>query len=206
MQTCIQSYIKCLTEGKLIAFPTDTVWGLSVDATNTKAINSLAHIKKRPLNKSFSVLIPSVSSLEKYVVLSQWEKKLIQQIWPGSFSIVLKAKNLDWANQLGSLDGSVAFRCINNTFTNSLLIQWGGILVTTSANFNSLPVCTSAEAILQLNSSINICSYFMKFKEKLHSPSTVIKILEGRIKILRKAYQYDLLLSKATQNHWTVED
>lgn len=206
MQICISSYIESLKKGKVIAFPTDTVWGLSVDAFNQKAINSLVYIKKRKLNKSFSVLIPSIESLNKYVALSDFEKLLIKEIWPGSFSIVLKAKNLSWANQLGSVDASIAFRCINNKFTKELLNQWGEALITTSANSSGLPVCDRAASIWKLDANIKICDYFINFLETLHTPSTVIKVLDGKIKILRKSYQYNLLASIASQKNWILED
>lgn len=206
MQKCISSYIQFLKEGRVIAFPTDTVWGLSVDAFNAQAIDSLIRIKKRKLNKSFSVLIPSVASLDQYATLSDFEKCLVREIWPGSFSIVLKAKDLSWANQLGSLDGSIAFRCANNRFTGELLDRWGRALVTTSANSSGFPVCDKAVAIWKLDANIKICSYFVNFMEKLHTPSTVIKVLGKKIKILRKSYQYDLLARTACQKNWTLEN
>ncbi len=206
MQKCILKYIKCLKDQKVIAFPTDTVWGLSVDALNLQAIDNLINIKKRKLNKSFSVLISSVDKLNQYAILSDFEKLLVKEIWPGSFSIVFKAKDLNWAKQLGSQNGSIAFRCINNKFTKNLLNKWGGALITTSANSSGSKVCNNSHDILKLSPDIKICSYFINFVEKLNTPSTVIKVLDKKIKILRNSYQYDLLKEIAAKKNWTLNE
>ncbi|MBE8163396.1 MAG: L-threonylcarbamoyladenylate synthase [Bdellovibrionaceae bacterium] len=205
MQACITSYIQFLKQGKVIAFPTDTVWGLSVDACNTQAVDNLVRIKNRPADKRFSVLIPSVKSLSEHATLSNFEKNVVKEVWPGSFSIVCKAKNFGWASRLGSLDGTVAFRCINNDFVEKLLNQWEGVLITTSANVSGSSICNEASSIRKLNADIKICSHFNNFLQKLHIPSTVIKVKEDKIKVLRKSYQYKLLANIAFQNQWVLE-
>lgn len=207
MQSSVDFYIQGLKKGGVVAFPTDTVWGLSVDALNQKAVASLVSIKGRRFSKkSFSVLIGSPFDVEKYAILSTVERALIKKIWPGSFTVVLKVKNSNWAKGLGSLDGTVAFRCIDHNFTNQLLKQWSGVLVTTSANFSGSPVCTMAEDILKLDSKITICPSFFKFMDNLNTPSTVIKLTGNKVKILRKSYQYDLLLSKSCGESWIIEE
>lgn len=198
-------YIKSLKAGGVIGFPTDTVWGLSVDAFNSKAVKLLVNVKKRQSCKSFTVLVSSFAELQKHVLLSDFESNLLKKIWPGSFSVVLKVKDKRWALKLGSTDGTVAFRFIDHKFTYQLLSSWGGLLVSTSANFTGFPVCTSFKEVQKLNSKIQICSNFLNFKEGLSQPSTVIRVLEGKIKILRKAYQYDLFLEIIEKKSWVVE-
>lgn len=204
MKSCINNYIQFLKNDEVIAFPTDTVWGLSADAYSQKAINNLINIKQRVSNKSFSVLIASVKDLRKYAILSDFEQVLIKKLWPGSFSMLLQAKDLNWAKSLNSKDNSLAFRCIDHLFTKNLLKQWGSPLITSSANLSGLEVCYDVNSILKINKNIKIDPYFLNFSDTLYKPSTLIKVVNKKIKILRKSYQYNLLAQIAKKENWDL--
>lgn len=204
MKLCIDNYVNLLKNDEVIAFPTDTVWGLSASSFSQKAIDNLIKIKQRKPDKSFSVLVSSITELIKYAILSDFEKLLIKKLWPGSFSILLQAKDLNWAKSLNSKDNSVAFRCIDHLFTNQLLSKWDAPLITSSANISGHTLCHNADSILKINKHIKIDSYFLNFSDKLHSPSTLIKVVDKKIKILRKSYQYNLLEQISKQESWDL--
>ena len=81
--------IQALREGKLVAIPTETVYGLAADATNDQAIASIYALKKRP---QFNPLIVHVDSIERATTLAQWNKtaqRLAEVFWPGPLTFIL---------------------------------------------------------------------------------------------------------------------
>ena len=64
----IERTVEALKAGKTILYPTDTIWGIGCDATNSKACDKVYEAKKRPANKSLIILIDSAERLKDYVV------------------------------------------------------------------------------------------------------------------------------------------
>ncbi len=84
---------KLIQQGELVAFPTETVYGLGADATNVAAVKKVYQAKGRPSDNPLIVTVSKVSMVEKYVQpLSTDAKKLIDQFWPGSLTMIFKLK------------------------------------------------------------------------------------------------------------------
>ena len=77
---------------KIVIYPTDTLYGFGVDVTNTKAIDLLNKIKKR--NSPLSIIVSSIEMLKSYAILDENMLSLIEEILPGSFTLLLKASPL----------------------------------------------------------------------------------------------------------------
>ncbi len=128
---------KFLTQGKLVSFPTETVYGLGADATNDAAVASIFEAKQRP---SFNPLIIHLSSLEeaeKYVDFDIVSRKLAEAFWPGPFTLVLKKKPDCGLSMLVSagLD-TVAIRVPAHPVAQKLLQEFPYPIAAPSANIS----------------------------------------------------------------------
>ena len=87
----IEKAAKALIDGRLVAFPTETVYGLGADATNKKAIGRIYSVKGRPSNHPLIVHISSINQLDKWVrEIPEYAIKLGNKFWPGPMTLVLK--------------------------------------------------------------------------------------------------------------------
>ena len=91
-QELIKTAVNALKEGKIILYPTDTVYGIGANIFDPKAVQKVYEIKKRPLNKPLSVCVSKIEDIEKIAYLNKDLKKLISNIFPGPFTVILKKK------------------------------------------------------------------------------------------------------------------
>ena len=127
-----------LRAGKVIAYPTDTVWGIGCDATNEEALMRIYRIKQRNEKKSMIILLDSAERLPMYVEnipLIAWD--LIPHVSRPTTFIYPKAKNLP--QKLIHNDGSIAIRITLNEFCKKLIRTLGRPIVSTSANIADAP-------------------------------------------------------------------
>jgi L-threonylcarbamoyladenylate synthase len=145
----IEAAARCLVSGGLVAFPTETVYGLGADADNGEAIARLYAAKGRP---AFNPLIAHVASTEAgraAGIFSEAAKKLAAAFWPGPLTLVLpKQPDCRIADlALAGLD-SVALRVPAHPAARALLAAFGGPIVAPSANRSGHVSPTSAAHVL----------------------------------------------------------
>ncbi|HZQ11188.1 MAG TPA: L-threonylcarbamoyladenylate synthase [Pseudolabrys sp.] len=145
----IAAAARCLKGGGLVAFPTETVYGLGADAANGEAVARLYAAKGRP---AFNPLIAHVANLEaarKLARLSADAAKLAAAFWPGPLTLVLpKLPDCPVADlALAGLD-SVAVRVPAHPIAQALLAEFGGAVVAPSANRSGHVSPTSAQHVL----------------------------------------------------------
>jgi L-threonylcarbamoyladenylate synthase len=129
---------EALRKGRVILYPTDTVWGLGCDATNSRAVERMFRIKRRKEQNSLIALIESTARLGSYLKevppmaldLIAYAANPISIVYPG-------AKNLA-KNVLGK-DGSICFRVTNDPFCTALVKHFGKPIASTSANISGEP-------------------------------------------------------------------
>jgi L-threonylcarbamoyladenylate synthase len=131
----IDDAVKCLADGGLTAFPTETVYGLGADATNAKAVALLYAAKGRP---SFNPLIAHVCDLSAAMQIAEFSKeaeKLAEAFWPGPLTLVLKKRPGCPVTDLATagLD-SIAVRVPKHPVADELLTRLGRPVVAPSAN------------------------------------------------------------------------
>ena len=91
----IKKAAKALKAGHLVAFPTETVYGLGADATNEKAVSRIYSVKGRPTDHPLIVHISSINQLDKWVIdIPEYALKLAKEFWPGPMTLILKRSNL----------------------------------------------------------------------------------------------------------------
>jgi L-threonylcarbamoyladenylate synthase len=94
-QDVIEKAAKALTAGHLVAFPTETVYGLGADATNEKAVSRIYSVKSRPADHPLIVHISSINQLGKWAIdIQEYAIKLARDFWPGPMTLILKRSQL----------------------------------------------------------------------------------------------------------------
>lgn len=156
MRRSLSDYIEHLNCGKILAYPTETVWGLGVLANNSPAIRYLNELKGRDEDKAFSVLVRDKFAARKIVHIDEKIEKLLGIFWPGPVTFVLPAKNRELAENLGD-SNFIGLRCSSDLFIQHLVNQLEAPLVTTSANRSGHPAAKNLSDLTWLPKEVKIC-------------------------------------------------
>jgi L-threonylcarbamoyladenylate synthase len=91
----ISNAAKALIDGRLVAFPTETVYGLGADATNEKAVSRIYSVKGRPVGHPLIVHISSINKLDEWATdIPEYAIKLAREFWPGPMTLILPRADL----------------------------------------------------------------------------------------------------------------
>jgi len=174
--------IKVLARGELVAFPTDTVYGLGVDAFNDQAVRKLFLAKGRALEKAIPVL---VANLEQFVDVVERTNltamRLVEKFWPGPLTIVLEQAS-DLASAISAY-GTVGVRIPDHPIAQELILEAGPLAVT-SANRSGDPEACSAEEI-EVKMGAQVHLVVDGGRTLGGQPSTVVDCTQDPPKILR---------------------
>ena len=151
----IATAAEILSAGGLVAFPTDTIYGVAGDPFNPDSLNKIYQAKERPDEKALPVLIGSLAQLSLLTsTLSPEVVAIAKAFWPGPLTLVLP-KNPNLPPELSAYP-TVGVRMPDHPFTLALLKQTGP-LATTSANISGGPNPTTAQDVLaQLGGRIDL--------------------------------------------------
>jgi len=186
MKEDIEKSLSILKKGGTLLYPTDTVWGIGCDATNTNAVKKIIKIKRRTDKKNMIIIIHDISKLSQYVEdIPETTWDLIGEFDTPTTVIYPKAKNI--VKNLAAKDGSIAIRIIQNPFCKELLAAFGKPIVSSSANISGEKTPLSFSEIS--NEIKNNVDYIVKHRqdmlEQLKS-STLIKLKkDGQYEIIR---------------------
>ena len=182
----INNAFQVLKTGGLILYPTDTVWGIGCDASNTEAVKKIYKLKQRTDSKALICLVADDRMLKKYVKKIPDVVFSIIDISKKPITIIYDdAQNL--ASNLIAKDNTIAIRIPNNEFCYQLSRKLNGALVSTSANISGQSTPKSYKEIsLTILKGVN---YIVNLHhEKIcNKPSSIIKLSNNDIvKIIRK--------------------
>jgi L-threonylcarbamoyladenylate synthase len=149
----IKKAAKALKDGHLVAFPTETVYGLGADATNEKAISRIYSVKGRPTDHPLIVHISSINQLDIWAIdIPDYAIKLAKEFWPGPMTLILKRSDLAQNFITGGQD-SVGLRVPDQSVALALLSEFeklGGVGVAApSANRFGAVSPTTADAVME---------------------------------------------------------
>lgn len=137
-----------IRRGGLVAFPTETVYGLGADGLNVKAVKSIFMAKGRPADNPLILHVSSPAQVEKIAYPTPLADKLMQRFWPGPLTLVMRANKIVPDVVTGGL-GTVAVRMPQNAVAR-LLINYSGVPIAgPSANKSGRPSPTDAKAVIQ---------------------------------------------------------
>ena len=182
----ITQCLKVLSDGGLILYPTDTVWGIGCDATNTEAVKRVYRLKQRDDSKALIVLIDSAEHLDHYVVdvppiareLIDVAVKPLTIIYEGAYNLA--------PNLLGPED-SVGIRIPHDEFCHRLCERFGKPIVSTSANVSGKPTAKTFAAIEpSIVEGVDYAVESRRSDTTPHEPSNIILLSrDGTFKIIR---------------------
>lgn len=182
----INQSLDFLKKGKVILYPTDTVWGLGCDATIYKAVKKIYKIKQRDEDKSMIILLDSPESLEKYVenVPPIVYDLLINAVSPITI-VYPKAK--DNLKNIRAADGSIAIRIIKDEFCTELIHRLQKPLISTSANMSGHPVATTFDQVDgQIKDKVDYIVGINHSRVASIKPSTIVTFdVNGALKVIR---------------------
>lgn len=122
-----------LKKGKVIAYPTDTIYGLGCLGTDKQAINKIFKIKNRDSGKPLLVLVGSLAMAKKYGQINKNQEKILQSVWPGPVTVIVGNKGM-LPIELTAGQPSLAMRYPDNDFLIKLIKKVKMPIVSTSLN------------------------------------------------------------------------
>ena len=156
-QNEIKMAAKALKEGHLVAFPTETVYGLGADAENEKAVSRIYSVKDRPKDHPLIVHISSTKQLENWARdIPDYATKLANDFWPGPMTLILKKSELA-KNFITGGQESIGLRIPDQQIALELLLEFEGLgglgIAAPSANrFGSISPTTASAVEIELSS------------------------------------------------------
>jgi L-threonylcarbamoyladenylate synthase len=181
---------EAIRKGKVIIFPTDTIYGIIADATNKKACRKIFEVKHRPAGKSFPVLIGEKAEASRYAKLNPKQKKIMGSVWPGPVTCVVEYKRglAKEATAKDKIGVSVGLRLPKEKKILALLKAVRKPLAATSANRSGKPYHGNPKAIARIFSKSKPSpAYYFDFGVlPTKKPSKVIDIRGSKPETLRK--------------------
>lgn len=133
-----KAIIEALKSGKVVAFPTETVYGLGVISGQPSALERLFEVKNRPIEKQVTMMVSSIQMIESVASLNETAKALIRAFMPGPITLILPKKDEE---------GTVGVRFPNSPFISEIIEAVRVPLYVTSANISGEEVLNDAQSI-----------------------------------------------------------
>lgn len=177
-----------LKKGKLIIYPTDTVYGIGGIITNENTIKNIYKAKDRSFSSPLIALVSNTNKIEEIAFINEKNKekieKLIKKFWPGGLTIILESKNIVPPIMISN-GKTVGVRMPNHETALKIIESAGGILPTTSANISGEATPRSYEELdNEFKKRVDIV--IDGGKCPIGTASTIIDMSNENIKILRE--------------------
>lgn len=182
----LKKIVKAIDYGKVIAFPTETVYALAADASNFDAVKKIYEIKRRFNDKPLPVLVGDIYQAKRIAEFDERAKALAFRFFPGPLTMVLKLKShSNLASNVNQDIGTVGIRMPNHITSIKILKAVGRPLVGTSANIsNASGAMDSKEVLRDFKDHIDII--VDKGIAEIGIPSTIVDLCGEEAKILRE--------------------
>lgn len=179
----VQVAAKKITEGEVVAIPTDTVYGLACDASNEAAVRRIYQIKGRSEEKPLVLFVSHLEQARQYAEIRERVEELMKRFWPGPVTFVCRARQSVPACIASG--GTVALRIPSHPVPLDLVRRTASALATTSANLSGQPpALTAAEVSAALSRKISLV--IDAGPAALGEPSTVLDVTGARPRMLRE--------------------
>lgn len=179
----IKEAAKLVLEGRLIAYPTDTVYGLGSNPFDADAVDRLVKAKER-IKGSLPILVSSLKDAERLGEIRGSAATLANRFWPGPLTLVVRPRS----NFPARITGDtllVGLRIPNHETARRLIEECGGALIGTSANVSGRPSLRTAKEVLrELEGRVDLV--VDGGPASLGRESTVVRVLEDETTVLRE--------------------
>ena len=179
-----------LRQGGLVVFPTETVYGLGGDGTNSYAAEKIFSAKGRPSDNPLIIHISTPEEAEEYAFTSELYYKLAKKYMPGPLTVILKSKESIPVQTRGGLN-TIAVRCPSNSIARELIKLAGVPIAAPSANLSGSPSPTRASHVVDdMNGRVEIiidggeCDFGLESAiVKVNDDGTLVLLRPGKITI-----------------------
>ena len=166
-----------LKKGKIIVYPTDTVWGIGCNPFDQESVNNLFNIKGKKEN-GVSILVNNVNLISEYCITNKTQKDIIEKLFPGPVTAILKSK-VEFAKGV-TRNGNIAIRIPKNNTSVSLAKK--NPIITTSANIHGENIAKDLNEAKKIFG--NSCIY-LDGEKPFGIESTIIDLTKDTPKIVR---------------------
>ena len=174
-----------IKQGKIVVFPTETVYGIGANGLDEKAVRKLYEVKKRPLNKPISLLVSNMEMVKTIAQdITEVEYKIMEKFFPGPLTIILKKKDIV-PDIVTAGQETVGVRMPSGEIARKLVELSGVPIATPSANISGE---TSGTNLLEIKKHFeeNVDFYIDGGNSELGISSTIVQVIDGKIEILRQ--------------------
>ena len=179
----LQRAVEVLSNGGVIAYPTDTYYGLGCDLGSKKGIEKLYQLKGRDRKKPLSFLCPDLSDVAKYAHVSNFAYRTMKSLTPGAFTFILEATRLVPETMM-SKQKQVGIRVPDSALARALAASLGRPIITTSAtDEEGEPLIDAKDIKDALGHGLDL---ILDGGVRLMEPSTVVSLLDDQIEVLRQ--------------------
>ena len=182
----IKKAVDIIKQGGVVAFSTDTAYGLAAGALDERAIGKLFIIKHR-VQKPLPIIVDSIEMLETVAVATPDEKKIMKKYWPGALTIILKKKSVVPPFLTLGLP-TIGVRMPDSVIALQLIKAYGKPLTSTSANISGEGNCYTPECVTRMFQELESQPDLLLDAGELPKipVSSVIQIEGGKVKVLRE--------------------
>ena len=179
----ISQVVKTLKQGGLIAYPTDTTYGIGCNIFNARGVKNIYQIKQRDARKPFSFICSDLSDAANYAQVSNFAFKIMKRHLPGPYTFVLDATRVV-PNTLTTRQKTVGIRIPDDEIAMAIVRELGHPLVTTSANLTGE---TPLHDPMEIEESMGrMLDLVIDGGIRYGDPSTVISLIDDHIEVLRE--------------------
>ena len=189
LEEAVKAASRVIAAGGLIIYPTDTIYGIGVDATNKDAISKVYSLKGRDEKKPLPVIVSDLKMAEGYVELNELAEKIASRVLPGPLTLLLKNKKKLPENLTMDSD-TLGIRIPDSFFCIALAKTLGKPYTTTSANKAGEPAGSIDEILYQLEEHkdfIDLVIDVGALDQK--PPSTILDVSKNSVVIVREGEQ-----------------
>jgi len=177
----IKKALSIIDSGGIIIYPTDTLYGFGVDATNSNAIEKLNNLKSR--KEPLSIIVSSKDEIEQYGKIKKDSKKIINKIFPGPFTILIDSLTSNLSPLVNPGSNYIGLRIPDHWFPIKVVEELGKPIITTSVNRKKEPSLTDVYEMQKKFPDVNIFQDDINIDSK---GSTIVNLSENPYLIIRQ--------------------
>ena len=203
--TKLKEVARTIKQGGVVVFPTETVYGIGANGLSANAVKRIYEVKQRPLNKPISLLVNGTDMINEIAQdITDLEKALIREFFPGPLTIILKKKDIV-PNIVTANSNTVGVRMPSNEIALKLIEYAGVPIATPSANISGKPSGTNMEDIMK-DFEGKVDYFIDDGPSKIGISSTIVQVIDGVPHILRQGKITEEQINKVKEKMKKCQD
>ncbi len=180
----IDGAVEMLKNGKIVVYPTDTIYGIGCDILNKKAIEIIQTIKNRKKQKPLSIICSDLKDISRWAIISNSQYKILKKYLPGPYTFILKASSDAPKILQDPKRKTIGIRIPDNKICLEIVSKLGNPIVTTSVNLAGEVNYISPNDIKR--DWYGKVDLILDTGELNNEPSTIVSLIDENIEIIRQ--------------------